>query len=92
MLDVFQTKTLRFITRGVKYTLAIATHLLCDLQLTTNLVWRNAAILYNRLTRLPNISFWREYYFNRSRDLRAQKDFLQCVLEIAQSNAINEKA
>ncbi|GFX41485.1 hypothetical protein TNCV_3490241 [Trichonephila clavipes] len=57
----------------------------------TNLVWWNAAILYNRLTRLPNVFFWPEYDFHRSRNLKTPKGFLQCVQETAQYNAINDK-
>ncbi|GFR16443.1 hypothetical protein TNCT_681461 [Trichonephila clavata] len=90
MLDVFQNQASRLITGSVKTTAILAMLLLCDLQSMTSLVWSNAAIPYNRLTRLPNTSFWREYDFNRSRNLKSQKGFLQYVREIAQYNAIND--
>ncbi|GFR02936.1 uncharacterized protein TNCT_402211 [Trichonephila clavata] len=86
MLDVFQNQALRLIPGGVKTTLVLVMHLLCNLKPMTNLVGKNAAILYNRLTGLPNISFWREYDFNRSRNLKTQ-----CIREIAQYNAINDE-
>ncbi|GFU00281.1 uncharacterized protein LOC103524116 [Trichonephila clavipes] len=35
--------------------------LLCDLQPFTNIIEKNAAILFNRLIRLPNNSLWRDY-------------------------------
>ncbi|GFR08698.1 hypothetical protein TNCT_698631 [Trichonephila clavata] len=43
------------------------------------------------LLRLPNISFSREYDFNRSRNLKTQKGFLQCFRKIAQYNVIDDK-
>ncbi|GFX07376.1 hypothetical protein TNCV_504341 [Trichonephila clavipes] len=49
------------------------------------------AILYNRLTRLPNISFWHEYDLNRSRNLKTQKGLIQRFREITQYNTINDK-
>ncbi|GFQ64249.1 uncharacterized protein TNCT_637131 [Trichonephila clavata] len=91
MLDVFQNWVLRLITRCVKTTPVLAIHLLCDLQPMTNLIWGNAAILYNKLIRLPNISFWREYDFDRSRNLKTQKGFIQCIREFAHYNVINDK-
>ncbi|GFV60474.1 uncharacterized protein LOC103524116 [Trichonephila clavipes] len=49
------------ITGGVKTTPVLAMQLLCDLQPFTNIIEKNAAILFNRLIRLPNNSFWRDY-------------------------------
>ncbi|GFU41711.1 uncharacterized protein LOC103524116 [Trichonephila clavipes] len=49
------------ITGGVKTTPVLAMQLLCDRQLFTNIIEKNAAILFNRLIRLPNNSFWRDY-------------------------------
>ncbi|GFW93656.1 uncharacterized protein LOC103524116 [Trichonephila clavipes] len=53
--------------------------LLCDLQPFTNIIEKNAAILFNRLIRLPNNSFWRDYDSDGERSLKTQKGFIQCV-------------
>ncbi|GFX22584.1 uncharacterized protein TNCV_1405571 [Trichonephila clavipes] len=53
--------------------------LLCDLQPFTNIIEKNAAILFNRLIRLPNNSFWRDYDSDGGRNLKTQKGFIQCV-------------
>ncbi|XP_035229636.1 uncharacterized protein LOC118201621 [Stegodyphus dumicola] len=92
MLDIFQNQALRLIIGGVKTTAVLAMHLLCNLQPMTNLVQRNVAIFYNRLTRLPNISFWREYDCNRVHNLITLKSFIQCIQGNAQYNVINDKA
>ncbi|GFV65579.1 uncharacterized protein LOC103524116 [Trichonephila clavipes] len=49
------------ITGGVKTTRVLAMQLLCDLQPFTNIIEKNAAILFNRLIRLSNNSFWWDY-------------------------------
>ncbi|GFX62769.1 uncharacterized protein LOC103524116 [Trichonephila clavipes] len=61
LLDTFHNQALRMITGGVKTTPVLAMQLLCDLQPFTNIIEKNAAILFNRLIRLPNNSFWRDY-------------------------------
>ncbi|GFX49698.1 uncharacterized protein LOC103524116 [Trichonephila clavipes] len=53
--------------------------LLCDLQPFSNIIEKNAAILFNRLIRLPNNSFWRDYDSDGGRNLKTQKGFIQCV-------------
>ncbi|GFX96226.1 uncharacterized protein LOC103524116 [Trichonephila clavipes] len=67
------------ITGGVKTTPVLAMQLLCDLQPFTNIIEKNAAILFNRLIRLPNNSFWRDYDSDGGRNLKTQKGFIQCV-------------
>ncbi|GFX09973.1 ubiquitin carboxyl-terminal hydrolase 40 [Trichonephila clavipes] len=42
----------------------------------TNIIEKNAAILFNRL---PNNSFWRDYDSDGGRNLKTQKGFIQCV-------------
>ncbi|GFV37248.1 uncharacterized protein LOC103524116 [Trichonephila clavipes] len=59
--DTFHNQALRMITGGVKTTPVLAMQLLCDLQPFTNIIEKNAAILFNRVIRLPNNSFWRDY-------------------------------
>ncbi|GFV37617.1 uncharacterized protein LOC103524116 [Trichonephila clavipes] len=66
-------------TGGVKTTPVLAMQLLCDLQPFTNIIEKNAAILFNRLIRLPNNSFWRDYDSDGGRNLKTQKGFIQCV-------------
>ncbi|GFV31705.1 hypothetical protein TNCV_3854201 [Trichonephila clavipes] len=53
--------------------------LLCDLQPFTNIIEKNAAILFHRLIRLPNNSFWRDYDSDGGRNLKTKKGFIQCV-------------
>ncbi|GFT48729.1 uncharacterized protein LOC103524116 [Trichonephila clavipes] len=64
--------------------------LLCDLQPFTNIIEKNAAILFNRLIRLPNNSFWRYYDSDGGRNLKTQKGFIQCVRENIQYKVIND--
>ncbi|GFV30127.1 uncharacterized protein LOC103524116 [Trichonephila clavipes] len=64
--------------------------LLCDLQPFTNIIEKNAAILFNRLIRLPNYSFWRDYDSDGGRKLKTQKGFIQCVRENIQYKVIND--
>ncbi|GFT61464.1 uncharacterized protein LOC103524116 [Trichonephila clavipes] len=64
--------------------------LLCDLQPFTNIIEKNAAILFNRLIRLPNNSFWRDYDSDGGRNLKTQKGFIQCVRENIQYKVIND--
>ncbi|GFW51657.1 transposable element Tcb2 transposase [Trichonephila clavipes] len=51
---------------------------------------KNAAILFNRLIRLPNNSFWRDYDSDGGRNLKTQKGFIQCVRENIQYKVIND--
>ncbi|GFV14817.1 uncharacterized protein TNCV_4413411 [Trichonephila clavipes] len=78
------------ITGGVKTTPVLAMQLLCDLQPFTNIIEKNAAILFNRLIRLPNNSFWRNYDSDGGRNLKTQKGFIQCVRENIQYKVIND--
>ncbi|GFV29784.1 uncharacterized protein LOC103524116 [Trichonephila clavipes] len=78
------------ITGGVKTTPVLAMQLLCDLQPFTNIIEKNAAILFNRLIRLPNNSFWRDYDSDGGRNLKTQKGFIQCVHENIQYKVIND--
>ncbi|GFX04485.1 uncharacterized protein LOC103524116 [Trichonephila clavipes] len=64
--------------------------LLRDLQPFTNIIEKNAAILFNRLIRLPNNSFWRDYDSDGGRNLKTQKGFIQCVRENIQYKVIND--
>ncbi|GFW50830.1 uncharacterized protein TNCV_3591121 [Trichonephila clavipes] len=77
------------ITGGVKTTPVLAMQLLCDLQPFTNIIEKNTAILFNRLIRLPNNSFWRDYDSDGGRNLKTQKGFIQCVRENIQYKVIN---
>ncbi|GFS97092.1 uncharacterized protein LOC103524116 [Trichonephila clavipes] len=61
LLDTFHNQALGMITGGGKTTPVLPMQLLSDLQPFTNIIEKNAAILFNRLIRLPNNSFWREY-------------------------------
>ncbi|GFW53705.1 uncharacterized protein TNCV_1078061 [Trichonephila clavipes] len=56
----------------------------------TNIFEKNAAILFNRLIRLPNNSFWRDYDSDGGRNLKTQKGFIQCVRENIQYKVIND--
>ncbi|GFU89049.1 membrane-associated tyrosine- and threonine-specific cdc2-inhibitory kinase [Trichonephila clavipes] len=78
------------ITGGVKTTPVLAMQLLCDLQPFTNIIEKNAAILFNRLIRLPNNSFWRDYDSDGGHNLKTQKGFIQCVRENIQYKVIND--
>ncbi|GFX27099.1 uncharacterized protein TNCV_440051 [Trichonephila clavipes] len=78
------------ITGGVKTTPVLAMQLLSDLQPFTNIIEKNAAILFNRLIRLPNNSFWRDYDSDGGRNLNTQKGFIQCVRENIQYKVIND--
>ncbi|GFV41795.1 RNase H domain-containing protein [Trichonephila clavipes] len=78
------------ITGGVKTTPVLAMQLLCDLQPFTNIIEKNAAILFNRLIRLPNNSFWRDYDSDGGRNLKTQKGFIQCVRENIRYKVIND--
>ncbi|GFT19661.1 uncharacterized protein LOC103524116 [Trichonephila clavipes] len=51
---------------------------------------KNAAILFNRLIRLPNNSFWRDYDSDGGRYVKTQKGFIQCVRENIQYKVIND--
>ncbi|GFW71053.1 uncharacterized protein LOC103524116 [Trichonephila clavipes] len=73
LLDTFHNQALRMITGGVKTTPVLAMQLLCDLQPFTNIIEKNAAILFNRLIRLPNNSFWRDYDSDGGHNLKTQK-------------------
>ncbi|GFW05100.1 uncharacterized protein LOC103524116 [Trichonephila clavipes] len=64
--------------------------LLCDLQPFTNIIEKNAAILFNRLIRLPNNSFWRDYDSDGRRNLKTQKGYIQCVRENIPYKVIND--
>ncbi|GFV08158.1 uncharacterized protein LOC103524116 [Trichonephila clavipes] len=77
-------------TGGVKTTSVLAMQLLCDLQPFTNIIEKNAAILFNRLIRLPNNSFWRDYDSDGGRNLKTQKGFIQCVRENIQHKVLND--
>ncbi|GFX42504.1 uncharacterized protein LOC103524116 [Trichonephila clavipes] len=91
LLDTFHNQALRMITGGVKTTPVLAMQLLCDLQPFTNIIEKNAAILFNRLIRLPNNSFWRDYDSDGGRNLKTQKGFIQCVRENIQYKVINDE-
>ncbi|GFX60860.1 uncharacterized protein LOC103524116 [Trichonephila clavipes] len=78
------------ITGGVKTTPVLAMQLLCDLQPFTNIIEKNAAILFNRLIRLPNNSFWRDCDSDGGRNLKTQKGFIQCVRVNIQYKVIND--
>ncbi|GFX49849.1 uncharacterized protein LOC103524116 [Trichonephila clavipes] len=78
------------ITGGVKTTPVLAMQLLCDLQPFTNIIEKNAAILFYSLIRLPNNSFWRDYDSDGGRNLKTQKGFIQCVRENIQYKVIND--
>ncbi|GFV27320.1 uncharacterized protein TNCV_3795151 [Trichonephila clavipes] len=54
------------------------------------IIEKNAAILFNRLIRLPNNSFWRDYDSDGGRNLKTQKGFIQCVRENIQYKVIND--
>ncbi|GFV15190.1 uncharacterized protein LOC103524116 [Trichonephila clavipes] len=54
----------------------------------TNVIEKNAAILFNRLIRLLNNSFWRDYDSDGGRNLKTQKGFIQCVRENIQYKVI----
>ncbi|GFU59714.1 uncharacterized protein TNCV_3186731 [Trichonephila clavipes] len=56
----------------------------------TNIIEKNAAILFNRLIRLPNNSFWRDYDSDGGRNLKTQKGFIQCVRENIQYKVNND--
>ncbi|GFW81197.1 putative RNA-directed DNA polymerase from transposon X-element [Trichonephila clavipes] len=73
LLDTFHNQALRMITGGVKTIPVLAMQLLCDLQPFTNIIEKNAAIIFNRLIRLPNNSFWRDYDSDGGRNLKTQK-------------------
>ncbi|GFT94337.1 uncharacterized protein LOC103524116 [Trichonephila clavipes] len=90
LLDTFHNQALRMITGGVKTTPVLAIQLLCDLQPFTNIIEKNAAFLFNRLIRLPNNSFWRDYDSDGRRNLKTQKGFIQCVRENIQYKVIND--
>ncbi|GFX31443.1 uncharacterized protein LOC103524116 [Trichonephila clavipes] len=90
LLDTFHNQVLRMITGGVKTTLVLVMQLLCDLQPFTNIIEKNAAILFNRLIRLPNNSFWRDYDSDGGRNLKTQKGFIQCVRESIQYKVIKD--
>ncbi|GFS52565.1 probable RNA-directed DNA polymerase from transposon BS [Trichonephila clavipes] len=90
LLDTFHNQALHMITGGVKTTPVLALQLLCDLQPFTNIIEKNAAILFNRLIRLPNNSFWRNYDSDGGRNLKTQKGFIQCVHENIQYKVIND--
>ncbi|GFV18733.1 uncharacterized protein LOC103524116 [Trichonephila clavipes] len=90
LLDTVHNQALRMITGGVKTTPVLAMQLLCDLQPFTNIIEKNAAILFNRLIRLPNNSFWRDYDSDGGRNLKTQKGFIQCVRENIQYKVIND--
>ncbi|GFX91507.1 probable RNA-directed DNA polymerase from transposon BS [Trichonephila clavipes] len=90
LLDTFHNQALRMITGGVKTTPVLAMQLLCDLQPFTNIIEKNAAILFNRLIRLPNNSFWRDYDSDGGRNLKTQKGFIQCVRKNIQYKVIND--
>jgi ribonuclease HI len=89
LLDTFQNQALRLITGGVKTTPVLAMQLICDQQPMINQIRKNSAILFNRLIRLPNNSYWRDYDCYKRRNLKTQKGFIQCVLENNQYKAIN---
>ncbi|GFW27289.1 RNase H domain-containing protein [Trichonephila clavipes] len=78
------------ITGGVKTNPVLAMQLLCDLQPFTNIIEKNAAILFNRFIRLPNNSFWRDYDSDGGRNLKTKKGFIQCVRENIQYKVIND--
>ncbi|GFX65144.1 probable RNA-directed DNA polymerase from transposon X-element [Trichonephila clavipes] len=90
LLDTFHNQALRMITGGVKTTPVLAMQLLCDLQPFTNIIEKNAAILFNRLIRLPNNSFWRDYDSDGGHNLKTQKGFIQCVRKNIQYKVIND--
>ncbi|GFW19126.1 uncharacterized protein LOC103524116 [Trichonephila clavipes] len=60
------------------------------MKIFTNIIEKNAAILFNRLIRLPNNSFWRDYDSYGGRNLKTQKGFIQCVRENIQYKVIND--
>ncbi|GFV11996.1 uncharacterized protein LOC103524116 [Trichonephila clavipes] len=90
LLDTFHNQALRMITGGVKTTPVLAMQLLCDLQPFINIIEKNDAILFNRLIRLPNNSFWRDYDSDGGRNLKTQNGFIQCVRENIQYKVIND--
>ncbi|GFW40231.1 probable RNA-directed DNA polymerase from transposon BS [Trichonephila clavipes] len=73
LLDTFHNQALRMITGVVKTAPVLAMQLLCDLQPLTNIIEKNAAILFNRLIRLPNNSFWPDYDSDGGRNLKTQR-------------------
>ncbi|XP_035213455.1 uncharacterized protein LOC118187361 [Stegodyphus dumicola] len=52
----------------------------------TNLIQKNALILFQRLIRLRSNPHWRNYDYNKQRNLKAQNGFLQCVSRLEQYN------
>ncbi|GFS97129.1 uncharacterized protein LOC103524116 [Nephila pilipes] len=65
LLDKFENHVFRMKTGEVKSTPVLAMKLLCHHQPMTNLIQKNATVLYNRIIRLPNNSFWRDYDYGR---------------------------
>ncbi|XP_035219802.1 uncharacterized protein LOC118192895 [Stegodyphus dumicola] len=87
-LEVFQNQALRIITSTVKMTPIPAMQLLLANQPVTNLIQKNAFILFQRLICLPSNPHWRNYDYNKQRNLKTQNGFLQCVFHLEQYNHI----
>ncbi|XP_035213545.1 uncharacterized protein LOC118187438 [Stegodyphus dumicola] len=54
----------------------------------TNLIQKSAFILFQRLIRLPSNPHWRNYDYNKQRNLKTQNGFLLCVSRLEQYNHI----
>ncbi|XP_035213786.1 uncharacterized protein LOC118187637 [Stegodyphus dumicola] len=52
----------------------------------TNLIQKNAFIPFQRLIHLPSNPHWRNYDYNKQRNLKTQNGFLQCVFRLEQYN------
>lgn len=77
MLENFQNQAMRIITEAAKTTPILAMQLLTGIEPVHDLIKRRAILLYQKLVRLPNTSFWRNYNYNVPRNLKTQIGFSQ---------------
>nr|XP_042902473.1 uncharacterized protein LOC107450434 [Parasteatoda tepidariorum] len=86
-LDIEQNQALRTITGTIRFTPILAMQCLTGNPPVRSIIERDAILLYERLIRLPNNTFCRDYDTNAKRNLKTQGDFLQYAFPAA--NDIN---
>lgn len=91
-LEKTQNQAMRLITGAVKSTPIAAMQLLTKLPPVKYEIHRDSGILLQKLCRLPGNSYWRNYDYNKQRNLKTQHGFNQVSYRIAKDIDIIREA
>lgn len=89
-LDIIQNQALRIITGAVKTTPILSMQLLTDLTSVKHDIDRDAGVLLQKLVRLPNNEYWRNYNYTSHRNLKTQQGFNQASFGVIQDLDVSQ--